>query len=149
MGFCLVRPCLLPPCAEEYKRLRTMMVGASGKGAKGMMGGLGKQMGKTSGGMNPHNRQMNVAQMSRMLPPEVREPAGLTGLSAAWAGNAGRRHVLGQAVRLAVACALCYRTSGSTTMGFKPGLASHSTDHTAALVPRCSNRWAAPARCRA
>ena len=41
-----------------------------GKGKQGMLQQMGKQMGK-HGAMNPHNAQMNVQQMARMLPPQV------------------------------------------------------------------------------
>ena len=53
-------------------RIRTMIVGSGkGKGKQNMLQQMGKQMGK-HGSMNPHNMQMNVQQMSRMLPPQVR-----------------------------------------------------------------------------
>ena len=53
-------------------RIRTMIVGSGkGKGKQNMLQQMGKQMGKR-GSMNPHNMQMNVQQMSRMLPPQVR-----------------------------------------------------------------------------
>ena len=71
MGAAALAPRLtdLLMAAEEYKRVRTMLVGA-GKGNKGLAQNM-KGMGK--GGMaNPHNSQMNAAQMARMLPPQVR-----------------------------------------------------------------------------
>ena len=47
------------------------MIMGPGKGkGKGIMQQMGKQMGK-HGNMNPHNSQMNVQQMARMLPPQV------------------------------------------------------------------------------
>ena len=55
--------------AEEYKRVRTMLVGA-GKGQKGMMQNMKGAKGGL-GNMNPHNTQMNAAQMARMLPPQA------------------------------------------------------------------------------
>lgn len=44
-----------------------------GKGKQGLLQQMGKQMGKP-GSMNPHNMQMNIQQMSRMLPPQVCAP---------------------------------------------------------------------------
>ncbi len=59
----------------EYMRIRTMIMGpGKGKGKQGMLQQMGKQMGK-HGAMNPHNAQMNVQQMARMLPPQVRPHA--------------------------------------------------------------------------
>lgn len=57
-------------CAEEYKRIRALIMGPGGKG-KGLMQQMSKQMGNSRGAMNPHNMQMNIQQMSRMLPPNV------------------------------------------------------------------------------
>jgi len=45
-------------------------MGPGGKG-KGLMQQMSKQMGNSRGAMNPHNMQMNIQQMSRMLPPNV------------------------------------------------------------------------------
>ena len=59
---------LLPP-AGEYKRLRALIMGP-GKGNKGLMQQMSKQMGR-GGNMNSHNMQQNIAQMSRMLPPQA------------------------------------------------------------------------------
>lgn len=55
--------------AEEYKRLRALIMGP-GKGKQGLMQQMSKQMGR-GGNMNPHNMQMNIQQMSRMLPPQA------------------------------------------------------------------------------
>jgi len=63
--------------AEEYKRIRELIVG-NGK-RPGMMKAMGKGGGGRAGGMNPHNMQMNVAQMSRMLPPDVLKKMGGAG----------------------------------------------------------------------
>lgn len=63
-------------CAEEYKRIRTIIMGPNGKG-KGFMQQMSKQMGNGRGAMNPHNMQMNIQQMSRMLPPQASRPAVL------------------------------------------------------------------------
>lgn len=63
--------------AEEYKRIRELIVG-NGK-RPGMMKAMGKGGGARGGGMNPHNMQMNVAQMSRMLPPDVLKKMGGAG----------------------------------------------------------------------
>ena len=41
-----------------------------GKGKQGLMQQMSKQMGR-GGNMNPHNMQMNIQQMSRMLPPQA------------------------------------------------------------------------------
>lgn len=41
-----------------------------GKGKQGLMQQMSKQM-ASRGTMNPHNMQMNIQQMSRMLPPQV------------------------------------------------------------------------------
>ena len=60
-------------CAEEYKRIRALIMGPGGKG-KGFMQQMSKQMGNSRGAMNPHNMQMNIQQMSRMLPPQARTP---------------------------------------------------------------------------
>lgn len=60
--------------AEEYKRLRQLIVGAGKK--KGLMQSMPKNM---RGNMNPHNLQMNAAQMSRMLPPQVLQQIGGAG----------------------------------------------------------------------
>lgn len=57
-------------CAEEYKRIRALIMGPGGKG-KGFMQQMSKQMGNSRGAMNPHNMQMNIQQMSRMLPPQA------------------------------------------------------------------------------
>ncbi|KAK9805289.1 hypothetical protein WJX72_011358 [[Myrmecia] bisecta] len=59
---------------EEYKRLRQLIVG--NKGAGGLMKHMPKN---TKGNMNPHNMQMNIAQMSRMLPPAVLKQMGGAG----------------------------------------------------------------------
>ena len=64
---------LLPP-AGEYKRLRALIMGP-GKGNKGLMQQMSKQMGR-GGNMNSHNMQQNIAQMSRMLPPQARSSFG-------------------------------------------------------------------------
>ena len=64
-------------CAEEYKRIRELIVG-NGK-RPGMMKAMGKGGGGRGGGMNPHNMQMNVQQMSRMLPPDVLKKMGGAG----------------------------------------------------------------------
>lgn len=68
--------------AEEFKRLKMMICG--GKGGGGMMKNMPKNMQKGMAGMNPHNMQMSMAQMSRMLPPHVLKqmggPAALQGL---------------------------------------------------------------------
>ena len=71
---------LTPSCAaaEEYKRIRDLIVG-SGK-RPGMMKAMGKGGGARGGGMlNPHNMQNNIAQMSRMLPPDVLKKMGGAG----------------------------------------------------------------------
>ena len=71
---------LTPRCAaaEEYKRIRDLIVG-SGK-RPGMMKAMGKGGGaRGSGMMNPHNMQNNIAQMSRMLPPDVLKKMGGAG----------------------------------------------------------------------
>ena len=54
--------------------MRTLIVGAKGGG--GMMKGMPKNMQKGMAGMNPHNMQMSMAQMSRMLPPNVLKQMG-------------------------------------------------------------------------
>jgi hypothetical protein len=41
-----------------------------GKGKQGLMQQMSKQM-ASRGTLNPHNMQMNIQQMSRMLPPQV------------------------------------------------------------------------------
>ena len=68
--------------AEEFKRLKMLICG--GKGGGGMMKNMPKNLQKGMAGMNPHNMQMNMAQMSRMLPPHVLKqmggPAALQGL---------------------------------------------------------------------
>lgn len=73
--------CMALP-AEEFKRLKMMICG--GKGGGGMMKNMPKNLQKGMAGMNPHNMQMNMAQMSRMLPPHVLKQmggtAGLQGL---------------------------------------------------------------------
>ncbi len=48
-------------------------MGPNGKG-KGFMQQMSKQMGNGRGAMNPHNMQMNIQQMSRMLPPQASRP---------------------------------------------------------------------------
>ena len=58
--------------AEEYKRMRMMIVG--GKGQPGMMKGMKGNMANRN--MNPHNMQMNASQMARMLPPQVLKQMG-------------------------------------------------------------------------
>lgn len=77
-----ISPCaaLTPRCAgaEEYKRIRDLIVG-SGK-RPGMMKAMGKGGGARGNGMlNPHNMQNNIAQMSRMLPPDVLKKMGGAG----------------------------------------------------------------------
>lgn len=73
--------CMALP-AEEFKRLKMLICG--GKGGGGMMKNMPKNLQKGMAGMNPHNMQMNMAQMSRMLPPHVLKQmggtAGLQGL---------------------------------------------------------------------
>lgn len=68
--------------AEEFKRLKMLICG--GKGGGGMMKNMPKNLQKGMAGMNPHNMQMSMAQMSRMLPPNVLKqmggPAALQGL---------------------------------------------------------------------
>ena len=68
--------------AEEFKRLKMLICG--GKGGGGMMKNMPKNLQKGMAGMNPHNMQMNMAQMSKMLPPHVLKqmggPAALQGL---------------------------------------------------------------------
>ena len=59
--------------AEEYKRLKMLICG--GKGG-GMMKNMPKNLQKGMAGMNPHNMQMNMAQMSKMLPPHVLKQMG-------------------------------------------------------------------------
>lgn len=54
---------------EEFKRLKALVTGMGGKG------GI-KGMPRTLKGMNPHNMQMNMAQMSRMLPPQLLKQMG-------------------------------------------------------------------------
>lgn len=58
---------------EEYKRLKMLICG--GKGG-GMMKNMPKNLQKGMAGMNPHNMQMNMAQMSKMLPPHVLKQMG-------------------------------------------------------------------------
>ena len=65
--------------AEEYKRVRTMIVGAGKGGKGGMMNNMPRNMKGGLGNMNPHNMQMNAAQMARMLPPQVCAPSFVSG----------------------------------------------------------------------
>lgn len=60
--------------AEEFKRLKMLICG--GKGGGGMMKNVPKNLQKGMAGMNPHNMQMNMAQMSKMLPPHVLKQMG-------------------------------------------------------------------------
>lgn len=59
---------------EEFKRLKMLICG--GKGGGGMMKNVPKNLQKGMAGMNPHNMQMNMAQMSKMLPPHVLKQMG-------------------------------------------------------------------------
>ncbi|KAL0048540.1 hypothetical protein WJX82_005367 [Trebouxia sp. C0006] len=59
---------------EEFKRLKMLICG--GKGGGGMMKNMPKNLQKGMAGMNPHNMQMNMAQMSKMLPPHVLKQMG-------------------------------------------------------------------------
>lgn len=54
---------------EEFKRLKAVVSGMGGKGGV-------KGMPRSLKGMNPHNMQMNMAQMSRMLPPQLLKQMG-------------------------------------------------------------------------
>lgn len=57
---------------EEYKRIRMMIVG--GGKQQGLMKNARGAMGNRP--MNPHNMQMNAAQMARMLPPQFLKQMG-------------------------------------------------------------------------
>jgi signal recognition particle subunit SRP54 len=60
-------------CAEEYKRLRQVIVGPKGNG--GLMKNMGKQMGSRQ--MNPNS----IQQMARQIPPDMlRQLGGANGL---------------------------------------------------------------------
>ena len=72
LSCCLLQPLLV--FAEEFKRLKMLICG--GKGGGGMMKNMPKNLQKGMAGMNPHNMQMNMAQMSKMLPPHVLKQMG-------------------------------------------------------------------------
>ena len=60
--------------AEEYKRLKTLIVG----GKTGAMKNLPRNMQKGMAGMNPHDMKNQLAQMSKIIPPHVLKQMGGT-----------------------------------------------------------------------
>ena len=60
--------------AEEYKRLKTLIVG----GKTGAMKNMPRNMQKGMAGMNPHDMKNQLAQMSKIIPPHILKQMGGT-----------------------------------------------------------------------
>ena len=59
---------------EEYKRLKTLIVG----GKTGAMKNMPRNMQKGMAGMNPHDMKNQLAQMSKIIPPHILKQMGGT-----------------------------------------------------------------------